>query len=251
VSSRTVAVLLAAAVASATPLRAADARKPDPPGPVRLYVRAAFAAGSPTFRETRPFTEFAETGHIDSRYTEDPGPGFEAGLLWRFAPRLGVMGAVSATRRREAGSFSAALPHPLFFGAPRLASGDFSGRREQETAVHLDLALLASAGRLQWIAFAGPSLVGVQAELVRAVEYAQSYPYDTVTVTGTPFASSNGRAVGFNVGAGVDFRLARHVALATQVRWSRATVHLDAAPDDRVGVTAGGLHVAAGLGLDF
>ena len=243
--------LLAAALVSTSPPPAADAQTRDPPGPVRLYVRASFAAGSATFRETRPFTEFAEPGHIDSRYTEDPGPGFEAGLTWRFARRLGVMGAVSAMRRKEAGSFSAALPHPLFFGAPRLVSGDFSGHREKETAVHLDLALLAGSGRIQWIAFAGPSLVGVQADLVRAVEYAQSYPYDTVTVTGTPFASSRGRAVGFNVGAGVDCQLARHVALAIQGRWSRATVHLDAAADDRVGVTAGGLHLAAGLRLDF
>ena len=243
--------LLAATLVSSAPLQAAEARKPDPAGPVRLYLQAAFAAGSGAFRETRPFTEFAETGHIDSRYTDDSGPGLEAGLLWRFARRLGVMGAVSAMRRTEAGSFSADLPHPLFFCAPRLVSGDFSGRRERETAVHLDLALLAGSGRLQWIAFAGPSLVGVQADLVRAVEYAQSYPYDTVTVTGTPFASGRGRALGFNVGVGLDCQLARHVALATHGRWSRATVHLDAAPDDRVAVTAGGLHLAAGLRLDF
>jgi len=241
---------IAVLVLGGAPAQAA-ATAPPLAGPVRVYLRAGFVPGSSTFSETRTFTEFAEEGHIDSRYTEDPGPGFEAGLAWRFSHRLGVMAAVSVRSRKEAGSFSAALPHPFFFGAPRMVRGDFSGRRERETGVHLDLALLGGSGRLQWTAFAGPSLVGAQADLVRAVEYTQSYPYDAVTVTGTPFASTRGHGVGFNVGAGVDAQLAPHVALATQARWCRATVHLPATADDRVSVIGGGIQLAAGLRFDF
>jgi hypothetical protein len=132
-----------------------------------------------------------------------------------------------------------------------MVTGDFSGRREQETGVHLDLAYLGGSGRLQWTAFAGPSLVGVDADLVRAVEYTQAYPYDTVTVTGTPFASTRGHGVGVNAGVGVDCQLAPHVALATQARWSRATVRLPATADDRVRVIGGGVEIAGGLRLDF
>ena len=69
--------------------------------------------------------------------------------------------------------------------------------------MHLDLALLGSAGRLQWTAFAGPSLIRVSADLVQRVEYTQVYPFDTVTVTGTTFASTRNDAFGFNVGAGL------------------------------------------------
>ena len=106
-------------------------------------------------------------------------------------------------------------------------------------------------GRLQWTAFAGPSLVGLEADLLRAVEYTHAYPYDSVTVTGTPFAASRGHAFGFNLGAGLDCQLATHLALATQGRWTRATVPLDAGTGDRVGVAGGGLHLSAGLRLDF
>ncbi|HEV7500190.1 MAG TPA: hypothetical protein VGQ33_09315 [Vicinamibacteria bacterium] len=236
---------------SVAPVHAADPAPAAAVGSVRLYVQAGFVPGSSTFRETRTFTEFAEQGHIDSQYTEDPGPGFEVALAWRFSRRLAVVGAVSTVRRKEGGSFSAALPHPLYFGSPRSAAGDFSGRHERETSVHLDLAWMGGSRRVQWMAFAGPSLIGVDADLVSSVQYTQAYPYDSVAVTGTPFAATRGHALGFNAGVGVDCRLAPHVALATLARLSRATVPLQATADDRVRVRGGGAALQAGLRLDF
>jgi opacity protein-like surface antigen len=207
--------------------------------------------GSRTFSGARTFTEFAEQGRIESQYTEDPGPAFETGLTWRFGRRLGVSAAMTFGRRDEGGSFAATLPHPLYFGVPRRVAGDFGGGAQRETAVHLDLAFLGGAGRVQWSAFAGPSLIRLQADLVQRVDYTQAYPFDTVTVTGTPLATTRGRAVGFNVGAGVDWHMARHVAIGTQLRYSRATVGLEPTAEDRVDVVGGGVHVTGGLRLDF
>lgn len=221
------------------------------PRAVRLTLLGGFARGYASFTETRTFTEFAEQGRIESSYQQDPGPGFEGGVTWRFARRLGVSAAVSIARRREAGSFSAALPHPFFFGSPRQAAGDFAGRAQRETAVHVGLAVLGGAGRLQWTAFAGPSLIGIRTDLVRTIEYTHAYPYDTVTVTGTPFASARGRALGFNVGGGLAWQAARHVAIATQMRFSRATVGLEPTSHDRVNVGAGGASFTGGVRLDF
>jgi hypothetical protein len=249
--SRRLAAALFGLSLSVAPVHAADPSPPPAVGSVRLYVQAGFVPGSSTFSETRTFTEFAEQGHIDSRYTEDPGPAFEAALAWRLSRRLGVVAAVSILRRKEGGSFAAALPHPLYFGAPRAAAGDFSGRREGETSVHLDLAWMGGSRRVQWMALAGPSLIGVDADLVSSVQYTQAYPYDSVTVTGTPFAATRGHALGFNVGAGLDVQLAPHFALATLARLSRATVPLQATTDDRVRVTGGGAALQAGLRLDF
>jgi len=220
-------------------------------GPVRLYLGAGFVPSSATYHETRPFTEFAEAGHIDSQYTGDAGPGFEAGLAWRVTHRFALRAAVSLLRRKEAGSFTAALPHPFFFDAPRLVAGDFSGHHERETAVHFDLALTGATGRLEWAAFAGPSLLGLEADLVSAVSYTQAYPYDTVTVTGTPFAMARGHGIGVNAGVGLDGRIAAHFALAAQARWTRAIVSLSPATGDQVRVTGGGVQVTGGLRLDF
>jgi opacity protein-like surface antigen len=248
-------VALLAASAAAVPLHADDpAPVPvplPPPGAVRLSLLGGFARGSASFTETRTFTEFAEEGRIESRYQQDPGPGFEAGALWRFARRLGVSAAVSIARRKEAGSFSASLPHPLFFGTPRQAAGDFAGRAQRETAVHAALAVLGGAGRLQWMAFAGPSLIGIRTDLVRTVEYTHAYPYDSVRVTATPFDSASGRALGFNIGGGLAWQAARHVAIATQMRLSRAKVELAPTSDDRLKMDAGGASFTGGVRLDF
>jgi opacity protein-like surface antigen len=247
----------ALACALATPAAAQEGDSAPPPAPRpspgvwRVSFAGGVAAGSARFTETRPFTEFAEQGQIESRYEQDAGPGLEIGSAWKFRPRLGISASLSAARRREAGSFLAALPHPLYLGTPRQATGNFEGRAQKETAVHLDLALLGEARRLQWALFAGPSLALVDTDLVRSVEYTQAYPYDTVTVTGTPFATVGGHGVGFNVGGALAWPAARHVAVASQVRFSRAQVALDPAPDDHVTVSAGGLSFAVGLRLDF
>ena len=218
---------------------------------VRVALRGAFATRAGAFTEARPFTEFAERGEIDSRYTQGSGPGGEAGLTWLLARRLGIVAAAAFAQRREAGAFSAALPHPLYFGMPRHAEGDFRGKSERETAVHLDLAVLGAAGRLDWSLFAGPSLVGVRADLVSAVEYTQAYPYDRVTVTGAPLVSARGRGLGANAGAALDWRAARRVALGVQARFCRARARLRPLAEDEVDVRAGGLALAAGLRIDF
>jgi opacity protein-like surface antigen len=249
---RTPAALLTVALAALVPSAQAETTAPGPPpGALRIWIHGAFVPGTRDFTGTQTFTEFAEQGRIESQYREDPGPGFEIGLGLRLRRRLGLTAAGSLDRRDGAGSFSATLPHPLYFGAFRQASGDFRGTSIREGAVHLDLALLGGSGRLQWSAFAGPSLIRVRAELVQRVDYTQAYPFDTVTVTGTPLAETRNHAFGFNVGAGLDWQVARHVAIGTQVRFSRATVSLEPTAEDRVDIGAGGFHLTGGLRLDF
>src|SRR4029079_495948 len=183
------------------------------PGRVRVWLHGGFVPGARDFTGTQTFTEFAEVGRIESQYREDAGPGFELGVGVRLRPRLGLTVAGALGHRDGAGSFSATLPPPLYFGVPRHVSGDFGGSAQRETAVHLDVALLGGSGRLQWSAFAGPSVIGLRAHLVQRVSYTQSYPYDTVTVTGAPLAVTRGHAFGFNLGASGHWRVARHVAL--------------------------------------
>jgi len=241
------------AAGTLTPDAFADEPAPGtaPPGRVGIWVHGGFVPGSRDFTATRTFTEFAEQGRIESQYQESAGPGFELGAGLRLGRRLGVTAAGSMARRDAAGSFAATLPHPLYFGAFRQATGGFGGGSMRETAVHLDLALRGGAGRLQWSAFAGPSLIALRADLVQRVDYTQAYPFDTVTVTGTPFASVRNHAFGFNAGAGLDWPVARHVAIGAQARFSRATVTVEPTADDRVEIGAGGLSLTGGLRLDF
>ena len=244
------AVLALAALTLAAP-PPADAQTADPPRRVHIWLHGGFVPGASEFTGTQTFTEFAEQGRIDTQYHQDAGPVFEIGVGFRLRRRLGLAAAGSFGRRDGTGSFTATLPHPLYFGAFRPASGDFRGTSQREKALHLDLALLGGSSRLQWSAFAGPSLIAVRAELVQRVDYTQAYPFDTVTVTGTPLAATSDHAFGFNVGAGLDWQVARHVAIGTQVRFSHATVSLEPTAEDRVEIDAGGLQLTGGLRLDF
>ena len=65
------------------------------------------------------------------------------------------------------------------------------------------------------------------------------------------FEAVRGQAFGFNVGGALAWPAARHVAIASQIRFSRAQVALEPTDDDRVTVAAGGLSLAVGLRLDF
>ena len=245
---RAALALAALALAAAAP---AEAQAEHPPGRVRVWMHGGFVPGARDFTGTQTFTEFAEQGRIDAQYHQDAGPIFELGLGVGLRRRLGLSAAGSFGRRDGTGSFSAMLPHPLYFGAFRPASGSFGGASQREKALHLDLALRGGSARLQWSAFAGPSLIAVRVELVQRVEYTQAYPFDTVTVTGTPLAATSDHALGFNLGAGLDWRLARHAAIGTQVRFSHATVSLQPTSADRVEIEAGGVQVTGGLRLDF
>ena len=160
------------------------------------------------------------------------------------------MTAAGSLARRDAGTFAATLPHPLYFGAFRPASGDFRGASQSESAVHLDVALLGRGGRLQWSAFAGPSLLALQADLVQRVDYTQAYPFDTVTVTGTPFASTRNHAFG-STWARAWTGPSRATSRSGPGAFSRATVSLAPTADDRVEIGAGGLYLTGGLRLDF
>jgi opacity protein-like surface antigen len=254
VSARRRLAVLTFALALAAPTPGARADEPaarPPTGRLRIWVQGGFVPGARDFTGTQTFTEFAEQGRIESQYREDPGPGLEFGLGLRLRGRLGLTAAGSLARRDGTGTFAATLPHPLYFGAFRPAAGDFRGASQSETAVHLDVAFLGDVGRLQWSAFAGPSLLRVRADLVQRVEYTQAYPFDAVTVTGTPLASTRNHAFGFNVGAGLDWPVARHLAIGAQVRFSRATVSLEPTANDRVEIDAGGVALTGGLRLDF
>ncbi|HET6899979.1 MAG TPA: hypothetical protein VFK70_16620, partial [Vicinamibacteria bacterium] len=220
------AALSLAGAAPADAQAAQAARPPRPPREVRVWMHGGFVPAASDFTGTQTFTEFAEQGRIDAQYHQDAGPIFELGLGVGLRRRLGLSAAGSFGRRDGTGSFSAMLPHPLYFGAFRPASGGFRGTSQREKALHLDLTLRGGSARWQWSAFAGPSLISVRTELVQRVEYTQAYPYDMVTVTGTPLAAASDHALGFNLGAGLDWRLARHAAIGTQVRYSHATVSL-------------------------
>jgi opacity protein-like surface antigen len=233
----------AAAQVSTTPAAA--------PWRARVYVNGLFAPSSVDFSETRTFTEFAEQGRFDAQYAVDKGPGFEAGVQYNFTRQFGAAASFALASRDATGSFDADLPHPLYFDRSRALSGELTGLSYKETALHLSLVYNASSGSLDFFLFGGGSLIKVETDLLQEVRYSQSYPYDEVTLTGTPTLSVSDRPFGFHIGAALDYRLGKSFGLGAQARFSRATAKLAPEGGSTIQIDAGGFDVAAGVRVYF
>lgn len=247
-------MILAAALAATV---AAPPHPPPPPPPPRrwaLHLGGGIALASPAFTGSSRFTEFAEQGSIGTRATPRAGGAFEAGLWNGVSRHFGLALAVSAARRDAPGTFSAALPHPLYLDRDRHAEGALPASIQRETALHLGLAWSGAGGGVTARLFAGPSYVIAQADLARAVTHTEAYPYDAVQVTGVRTESVRGDAVGFHAGLALERRLGARMGAGVGARWTRATIDLasgNAASETerQARMKAGGL--AAGAALSF
>jgi hypothetical protein len=166
--------------------------------------------------------------------------------------RFGLAVALGYLKRSESVTFTAALPHPFYFGRPRPASGTANGLSYSETAGHLDLVVVPASGRhLEVSLFAGVSLIKVRADLIDHIQYTQTYPYDVVSEVSAPSAPFLDNPFGFNLGASLDGRLSQHVALGAQGRFSRARARLHPSAGNTLGLDAGGFQVGAGIRFLF
>jgi opacity protein-like surface antigen len=236
---------------TASSRRSGAPRAPRDYGRFRLDVGGAFGASGIDFTEDRTIRHFAEDGRIRTDYATDPGPGFEGGLLFRVTRHLGVSFAGSRVQHDGAASFEASIPHPLYLDQDREVSGSLPSVGQSETALHFDVVYTATKGRMDLHLFAGPTRMTVEADLLQDIQFTQTYPYDTLTVTGTPSQAVSGSAFGFNVGGGVDYRLGKSFGLGAQLRFSRAKAELVGAPGSTVSIDAGGLQVGLGARVIF
>jgi opacity protein-like surface antigen len=237
---------------------AAPALAQDPPARARrprFWSRFSAVAGGTLalagsdFHGQRRFTEFVEEGRIDADYSRAVGPGFELGLEYRLGRRLGASASVNLVSRDASSVYEAAIPHPLYLGQPRRATGSVDGLSYSERAFHFDLFYRLDRGRLRYGVFAGASQVRVSSELLERVQYQQAYPFDEVQVTAVPRGTFGGSALGFNAGAELDYVWGGRVGTLLMARYHRATVDVPQATDDVVALKAGGLQIGAALRL--
>lgn len=219
----------------------------------RAILNGAFAPTSLSYSETRSFTEFAEPGTLAASYKDDPAPGLDLGLQYNFTKHLGVLAGFSRVSRSGGGSFSASLPHPLFFNQHRKADGSLEGYEYVESAGHLDLVASRASGAFEFAIFAGATRFSVKTDVVDRLQYSHSYPYDSVTVTGTPKKRFSQSPTGFNVGGRLDYGLgrAKRVGVGLQLRYSRASVEIAPTEGNSFKFDAGGLQVGLGARLFF
>jgi opacity protein-like surface antigen len=217
----------------------------------RIAVNGAATLGSLSFSQSRSFTQFVEEGDMATDYSGDAAPGFDLGIQFLFSEHFGVQASASRFTRDGAASYTANLPHPLYFDADRQVAGDLTSLSYGEKAGHLDVVYATGRGKLELTFFGGLSLFSVEADLLEPVRFRHSYPFDSVTVTNVPTTTLDDTAVGFNLGASVDYRLATHFALGAQLRFSRATAKLVPEGGSAVEIDAGGVQAGLGVRIPF
>ncbi len=241
-------------VALAVTLGSSSARAQSAAGTDRGYVRAdgEFRVATTSVSGVAHPIDFAEPADINTSYEVKPAPGVDIGggvRVWR-ALAVGVDVTFSSTS--GSGAVSAQVPHPFFFGRPRSVSGSVSGLTREETAVHAQAVwMLPVSARWLVAVSGGPSLFRVRQDVVQNVTVTQSFPYDTATYAGAVTERPSRTRIGFNVGAECTYRLARHVGADVSARFSRARVSLPSSQEGSVTVTAGGVHVGAGIRFGF
>ena len=74
----------------------------------------------------------------------------------------------------------------------------------------------------------GPSFFTLRGDMVKEVEYAQTFnslaPQNAITINGMSISETSGSAVGFHVGADFTYFVHRFVGVAGGVRYGRAMV---------------------------
>jgi hypothetical protein len=238
-------------------LAAAPASKPKPkpaaPKDTGFFLTLAggVAALPLDWSTSATWTLYAETARLQAAEEASAGPVVEGALSYRITPRFGVAAAFGWSRRDGSATVDAQLPHPLYLDRPRSVSGNVNSLAYRQFASHFDFEWRPLLGKVELALFAGPSLLQVETELVESVTASEAYPYDTASfASALPSATKSAQGVGWNAGAAVSGRVARHLELGLQARYSHATPDL-ADSGTSVKLTAGGLDVAAFLRLGF
>jgi hypothetical protein len=192
-----------------------------------------------------------EDSTLNAAYEVKAGPGFEAGLQYRFLRHIGAAVSFAAASHDATLSLDTGLPHPLYFNQKRQVSGSSDSLSHKESAIHFDLVYTGRSGSLEFAVFAGGSKIKVETDVVDHVEFSQAYPFDSATLTALPLKRLSDSPLGFNVGGSLYYGLGRKFWLGAQARFSRATAKLSPTAGQSIDLDAGGFEVAAGLRIYF
>jgi len=216
-----------------------------------ISVSGAFQPTANDFSDRFQFEKDLETGSTDVDYPVKGGVAFDVGGGVRLWKSLGAGVAVSYFSRKDPAATRTRSPHPFFLNQFREVSGDSRDLSRTETAVHVQAMYFWNPGPLRLVLSCGPTFFNVEQELVSAVQLAEEYPYDTAQFSSVSAEAIKKSQIAFNVGADVLWMFSRSVGVGGLVRFSRASVDLDAPGNRTVSVDAGGLHVGGGVRVVF
>lgn len=198
------------------------------------------------------FEANAETGTLDADYGSTSSPVFDGGFGMLVHRQVGVALSVSYASRSGSASVRAQVPHPFFDDRHRPVEGEASDISRRETAIHAHMYYeMKHRGPWRVRFFGGPSYFRLEQELVTGVETQESFPFDTAEFRRAITERAKGSGIGVNAGLDVTRMLSRRAGLGALVRYTGASMDLDAPGSRSVSTTGGGLTAGVGLRVAF
>ena len=192
-----------------------------------IFVNGAYQMTANDFVDDATFRENAEDGRFSTEYELKGGPAFDVAgraTVWRL---LGAGAGVTRFSRSTPSALAGSVPHPFFFNRLRSVTGQVSGLKREELAIHVHASVIASIGeRLQVTAFGGPSFFQVSQGVVTSFTWSESYPYDEATFRAAQVTNAKASKMGFNGGADLAFFFTRQVGVGATMQFSRASMEL-------------------------
>ena len=237
------------------PLAAQDSR-------IYVSINAAAQAAATRITDHFEFERNVELGSADLTYPAKPGLVFDGGAGIRLWKNIGAGVAVSHLSRSDTVRVVASIPHPLLFQRPRQVEGDLRGVTHAETGVHVHVLYLTNAGRrLRVVLAAGPSLIKLEQEAASAIQYDDTFPFDSATFRTATTRRVKKSVAAFNAGA--DLMFGARIGVGGLLRFVHGRANLTApiaAPEGSIlnprssrqlRVDAGGLQGGAGIRILF
>ena len=237
----TVAIALCAGVASAQPPRRGF-----------VTVGGGVHTGGQSLSERREFEVNQETARYDATHPFTSGVLVDAGFGMHIWKGLGAGVSVSHFSSSTRATVEARIPHPFQFGTPREFNGESAGAQRNETGVHVQVQYhLPMRGRFRAMVFGGPSYLMAEQDLVSGVRYSEAYPYDSASFASADLTRASGSAMGFNTGVDAVWMFTKSFGTGALLRFTRASLELDASAGRVVNMDAGGVHAVVGARVQF
>jgi hypothetical protein len=242
-------VVLAVALACATPAAAQDSR-------VFANINFGYQVKDQDLRQTAEFPLYDETASWEATHALEGGPIFDLGAGFRVLPKLSI-GASYTLRTKQSRdvTINASIPSPIFTDTFRQATASASGLEYTEQAFHVQAFWhIPVTVEFEVMLFGGPTFFQVENDLISGVDVVEAGDFSSVSLQNISTTRPSESTVGFNLGIDGTYMFMRNAGIGAMLRYSRGSADL-AAPagtgSESFSIDAGGLEIAAGLRFRF
>lgn len=221
----------------------------------KFFIRLGGGYGSKSYDygHSWNFDLYYEKGEITEDYRIDSsGPVFDAGIGFYFLKNLAIEVSFIPASGKTRGTFTASIPHPLYFDSAREATWENGNLKYSASEINFNLLFSQPLfSRLSiYFTAGGTYFSGIKVENLKLVNWNETgYPYFDVNVS-PQYSFYTKDTFGFNASGGVDFFISPTVGLNLNVRYSDGTAEMEV-EGNKVSIKTGGIRATGGIKFAF